>query len=106
MPDGKHYRLFPQETVIARYTLFVDSYPRSGFSLIIKRIAILLCYIFKREDGSDCGGVSTRGHGQREGPDGDKWSKTTQETLGGSGVSEANGVLRNHYHPPGATIYI
>ena len=30
-----------------------------------------------------------------EGPDGDKWSKTTQETLGGSGVSEANGVLRN-----------
>ena len=41
-----------------------------------------------------------------EGPDGDKWSKTTQETLGGSGVSEANGVLRNHYHPPGTTIYI
>ena len=53
-----------------------------------------------REDSSDCGGVSTRGHGQREGPDGDKWSKTTQETLGGSGVSEANGVLRNHYYPP------
>ena len=50
--------------------------------------------------------MSTRGHGQREWPDGDKWSKTTQETLGGSGVSEANGVLRNHYHPPGATIYI
>ena len=21
-------------------------------------------------------------------------------------MSEANGVLRNHYHPPGATIYI
>ena len=74
--------------------------------LIVKRIAIFLCCIFRREDGSDCGGVSTRGHGQREGPDGDKWSKTTQETLGGSGVSEANGVLRNHYHPPGATIYI
>ena len=50
--------------------------------------------------GRDCGGVSTRGHGQREGPDGDKWSKTTQETLGGSGESEANGVLRNPYHPP------
>ena len=66
----------------------------------------ILCYIFNREDGSDCGGVSTRGHGKREGPDGDKWSKTTQETLGGSGVSEANGVLRKHYHPPGATIYI
>ena len=42
----------------------------------------------------------SRGHGRREGPDGDKWSQTTQETLGGSGVSEANGVLRNHYHPP------
>ena len=40
-------------------------------------------------------------HGQGEGPDGDKWSKTTQETLGGAGVSEANGVLRNHYHTPG-----
>jgi len=26
--------------------------------------------------------------------------------VGGAGVSEANGVLRNHYHPPGATIYI
>ena len=58
------------------------------------------------EDGRYCGGVSTRGHGQREGPDGDKWSKTTQETLGGSGVSEANEVLRNPYHPPGATVYI
>ena len=50
--------------------------------------------------------MSTRGHGQREGPDGDKWSKTTQETLGGAGVSEANGVLRNHYYSPGVTIYI
>ena len=26
--------------------------------------------------------------------------------MGGAEVSEANGVLRNHYHPPGATIYI
>ena len=74
--------------------------------MIIKRIAIFLYLYFKREDSSDCGGVSTPGHGQGEGPDGDKWSKTTQETLGGAGVSEANGVLRNHYHPPGATIYI
>ena len=66
--------------------------------LIVKRIAIfLLCF---QRGGRDCGGVSTRGHGQREGPDGDKWSKTTQETLGGSGESEANGVLRNSYHPP------
>ena len=43
---------------------------------------------------------------RKEGPDGDKWSKTTQETSGGSGGSEANGVLRNPYHPPGVTIYI
>ena len=26
----------------------------------------------------------------------------TQKTMGGSGVSEANGVLLNHYYPPGA----
>ena len=26
----------------------------------------------------------------------------TQMTMGGSGVSEANGVLLNHYYPPGA----
>jgi len=25
--------------------------------------------------------------------------------VGGAEVSEANGVLRNSYHPPGATIY-
>lgn len=34
-------------------------------------------------------------HGQGEGPDGDQWSQTTQDTLGGAGVSAANGVLRN-----------
>ena len=43
---------------------------------------------------------------RKEGPDGDKWSKTTQETSGGSGGSEANGALRNPYHPPGVSIYI
>ncbi len=32
-------------------------------------------------------------------PYGDKWLKTTQETLGGSVVSEVNGVLLNSYHP-------
>ena len=74
--------------------------------LIIKRIAVLSYCIFRREDDRDCGGVSTRGHGKRAGPDGDKWSKTTQETLGGSGVSEANGVLRNPYHPHALTKYI
>lgn len=32
-------------------------------------------------------------------PNGDKWSKTAQETMGGSGVSEANGVLIKPYPP-------
>ena len=48
------------------------------------------------------GGIGSR----KEGPDRDKWSKTTHETLGASGGSEANGVFRNPYHPPGVTIYI
>ena len=43
---------------------------------------------------------------RKEGTDGDKWSKTTQETSGESRESEANGALRNPYHPPGVTIYI
>lgn len=34
-------------------------------------------------------GVSSRALGKREGPDGDKWSKTTQETLGGSEANES-----------------
>ena len=44
------------------------------------------------------GDVSTPGHGQGEGPVGYKsfWrtadEKRTQETMGGAGVSEANGV--------------
>ncbi len=33
--------------------------------------------------------MSTLGHGQGEGPDGDKWSQTTQDTLGGAGVKGA-----------------
>ena len=33
-----------------------------------KVIPIFLYCIFEREDGSDCGGVSTPGHGQGVGP--------------------------------------
>ena len=36
--------------------------------------------------------VSTPGHVQGEGPAGDKGSQTPQETVGGAGVSKANGV--------------
>ena len=40
-----------------------------------------------------------------EGSAGDKFRVSgTQETVEGAGVSEANGVLRNPYHPPGVTI--
>ena len=46
-----------------------------------------------RMDGNcPLAGVSTPGHGQGEGPDGDKWSETTQETLGGAGATEGSGV--------------
>ena len=39
--------------------------------------------------------------GSGRGPTETSGRQTTQETLGGSGVSEANGVLRDHYYPPG-----
>ena len=49
----------------------------------------------------DCGGVSTRGHGQREGPARYEFCDSgTKEIVGGSGVSDVNGVLRNPHHPP------
>ena len=45
------------------------------------------------------------GHGEGEGSAVDKFRVSgTQETVEGAGVSEANGVLRNPYHPPGVTI--
>ena len=92
--------------LVAFFCIYMDMTTVPAPPLIIKRIAVFSYCVFRREAGRDCGGVSTRGHGKRAGPDGDKWSKTTQETLGGSGVSEANGVLRNPYHPPAVTKYI
>ena len=41
---------------------------------------------------------------RKEGPDGDKWSKATQETLGGPEGAKLKGAFRNPYHPPGVTI--
>ena len=42
--------------------------------------------------------MSTPGHGQGVGPDGFKWSQTTQKTLGGAGAQQvyklASGVLQ------------
>ena len=39
--------------------------------------------------------------GRGRGPTETSGRKTTQDTLGGAGVSEANGVLRNHHYPSG-----
>ena len=45
--------------------------------------------------------------GQAEGPARYEFRDSgTKEIVGGAGVSQANGVLRNHYHPPGVTVYI
>lgn len=45
-------------------------------------------------------GVSSRALGKREGPDGDKWSKTTQETLGGSEANESERSPLGGCHSP------
>lgn len=45
-------------------------------------------------------GVSSRALGKREGPDGDKWSKTTQETLGGSEANESERSPLGGHHSP------
>lgn len=45
-------------------------------------------------------GVSSRALGKREGPDGDKWSKTTQETLGGSEANESERSPLGGRHSP------
>ncbi len=46
------------------------------------------------------GSVSSRALGKREGPDGDKWSKTTQETLGGSEANESERSPLGGRHSP------
>lgn len=45
-------------------------------------------------------GVNSRALGKREGPDGDKWSKTTQETLGGSEANESEQSPLGGCHSP------
>ena len=60
---------------------------------------------YTKADGSDCGGVSTPGHGQGEGPARNEFRDSgTKEIVGGAEVSVANGVLRNPCHPPGLDI--
>ena len=39
-------------------------------------------------------GVSTPGHGQGEGPNGYKWSQTTQKTLGGAGAKQVDKLAK------------
>ena len=50
--------------------------------------------MFQEGDSSDCGGMSTPGHGQGVGPDGDKWS-TDHAGYVGRGRSE-----RSERSPP------
>lgn len=45
-------------------------------------------------------GVSSRALGKREWPDGDMWSKTTQETLGGSEANESERSPLGGCHSP------
>lgn len=46
------------------------------------------------------GSVTSRALGKREGPDGDKWSKTTQETLGRSEANESERRPLGGHHSP------
>lgn len=56
---------------------------------------ILMCWLWWPPRG-----VSSRALGKREGPDGDKWSKTTQETLGGSEANESERSPLGGRHSP------
>lgn len=56
---------------------------------------IMMCWLWW-----PLGGVSSRALGKREGPDGDKWSKTTQETLGGSEANESERSSLGGCHSP------
>jgi len=57
----------------------------------------LLFVGFKAKQGvwqSPPQGVSTPGHGQGEGPNGYKWSQTTQKTLGGAGAKQVDKLAK------------
>ena len=71
--------------------------------MIIKRIAIFLYLYFRGRIVVIAEACPPADTGSGRGPLAASYrAAMTQKTMGGSGVSEANGVLRNHYYPPGA----
>lgn len=55
----------------------------------------MMCWLWRQPRG-----VSSRALGKREGPDGDKWSKTMQETLGWSEANESERSPLGGHHSP------
>ena len=73
----------------------------SGVRVVLNARVVALKAMPQRMEGVGSAGVSTPGHGQGEGPVGDKFPKGTQETMGGAGASNASGVPLNR-QPSGA----
>ena len=53
-------------------TVFGDKTDKSHTSVL--HHYLLYAVFFRKEDGRECGGMSTLGHGRKEGLDEDKWS--------------------------------
>ena len=72
-----------------------DIYEKDRPEILAGLFKIVMCWLWWPP-----GGVSSRALGKREGPDGDKWSKTTQETLGGSEANESERSPLGGRHSP------
>ena len=75
---------------------------RISIPLTIKRISMFYTLIERGRIAVTAEACPPPDMGRGRGPTETSGRKTTQETLGGVGVSEANGVLCNHCYPPGA----
>lgn len=72
-----------------------DIYEKDRPEILAGLFKIMMCWLWWPPRG-----VSSRALGKREGPDGDKWSKTTQETLGGSEANESERSPLGGCHSP------
>lgn len=72
-----------------------DIYEKDRPEILAGLFKIVMCWLWQPPRG-----VSSRALGKREGPDGDKWSKTTQETLGGSEANESERSPLGGCHSP------
>ena len=72
-----------------------DIYEKDRPEILAGLFKIVICWLWW-----PLRGVSSRALGKREGPDGDKWSKTTQETLGGSEANESERSTLGGRHSP------